>query len=315
MSTPVTLIAYRNWVVEFGSVDDPSGWEPEAPLSDMLTPRPGEIAIHAGAAGDIVWRINVGAPGASSSENAYGRPVHVVALVNCNIVMDPGDAPLIVVRGIDQDGAEKVCTARAIITHGGVNGFQRTQLLFLLYRDATDAGEATCDLDRVVALQFEIDSTVRLGMRDQWTGAISPAPLFSGTVIGGPAWLPTNGLRLIGFAPGVTDPSPSVKAIGGTDWTAPLARPRTLNGEFALLPESEIEARPPNMGLRQLAEFCGTSRPLLVIPDIRDDQLMHEQACYGLLTEPITWAAVDKMIDDELQQIGFRAPLTMRESR
>lgn len=315
MSDPVTLLCWRNWAAEYGEIDasisGASGWESEAPADDMLTPRPGEIAIHDGTAGARVWRVNIGADGSASSENAVGRPVGIVALVNVNIVLDPADASLITVRAIDQNGGEVECAARAVTTHGGNNGFSRTTLLFIIDRDGTGSG----DLDRIVAIDFEVAADVQCGIRDPWTSAISAAALFNGTVVAGPVWRPRNGLKLFGHSPGVGDRSPSVTSIGGTDWTSPLARPRLIAGELALLSEAEVEADPPDLGLRQLAEWCGTSRPLLLIPDTRDDQLMHKQVVYGMLTEPVTWVSADKISEDGVCQIGFRATLSVREAR
>lgn len=305
-----SAIIYRNWAVEYGRIADGyATWEPGAPASNMLTPRPGQVAIHDGSATSaIVWRVDIGADIGSSS-NVVGRPVGGVALINCNIVLDPSDASLVVCRLIDADGSESTCDASPVALNGSESSI--SSIVFLVADDAT----GSADLSRVVAVQFEADSSLTFGSRDPWTGAIAEAALRTGTVVAGPIWRPKRGIRLAGHAPGVTDVSQVVRSIGGTVWTSPQTRMRRIGGEFALLSEAEVEAQPPLCGLRQMAEHCGISRPVLIIPSDADAQRMHQQVVFGYFAEDLTWSAIDKAEDDAGREIQFRCQFTIVEGK
>lgn len=304
-----SAIVYRNWAAEYGRIADGyATWEPGAPAENMLTPRPGQVAIHDGTTtSEIIWRVDIGADGSSS--NSVGRPVGVVALINFNAVLDPGDAALFVCRLIDADGGESTCNASAVSLNGSESSI--SSAVFLVADDAT----GSADLSRIVSVQFEADSAITFGSRDAWTGAIEESALRTGTVVAGPVWRPKRGIRLVGHAPGATDVSQVVRSIGGTVWASPQTRLRRIGGEFALLSEAEVEAQPPLCGLRQMAEHCGISRPVLIIPSDADAQRMHQQVVFGYFAEDLTWSAIDKAEDDAGREIQFRCQFTIVEGK
>lgn len=301
-------IVYRNWAVEYGSIDsgssDSAAWEPGAPESNMLTPQAGQVAIHDGSSGVKTWRVLVGADSATSS-NAIGRPVGCVALVNCNLIMDPSEVGDVLVHLIDEDGATATCQAPAITLNG--SGGAMSSIVWMVQDDAT----GSADLSAIVAVEFEFAASVRFGSRDPWTGGTEEQALRIGTVVAGPLWRPINGIKLTPFVPGSVDLSPVIRTIGATVWSSPQTRMRRLSGEFALLPKDEVEARPPLCGLRQLADHCGISRPLLLIPSDTDRQDLAAEAVYGHFTEDIAWSLVDKK--DDVPQ--FRCPFNILESK
>lgn len=303
-------IVYRNWATEYGTIDagstDSAGWEAGAPATNMLTPQSGQVAIHDGTAGEKVWRVNIGADSASSS-NSVGRPVGCVALVNFNVILDPADVALARVHLIDSTGDSLTCNAPAVTLDGSGGAIQ--SLVWMVADDATGSG----DLSSIVAIEFEIDGALTFGARDAWTGAESADAMKIGTVVAGPLWRPARGIKMSPFAPGVIDTSPVIKTIGDTVWASPQTRMRRVSGEFALLTEAEVEARPPLCGLRQMADHCGMSRPLLLIPSDTDAQYLAAQAIHGYLVEEVTWQLIDKSGGGTVKE--FRSAFNLLESK
>jgi hypothetical protein len=301
-ANPTSLLCYRNWCAEYGRIASGSAlFETAAPLSNALTYQAGQLAILADTSTtEATLSIEVGAEGTSS--NSIGRPVGMVALVNTNVILDPSDAAAISVTLTDEDGGTVTCNAPAVTLHGSGEAMQT--IVFDVGNDGTGGG----NLSAIVLVTVNIGAI--FGSRDPWSGAISVEPFQVGTIVAGPAWRPSRGIRLAGAAQGIGDNSPRVRSIGETLWAAPQTRMRTMSFELSL-PESEIEAEPPLCGLRQLAEWCGVSRPLIVVPHQITDQYAARQSVYGYLEDVPAWPAIDK----SGAGIEHRVQLTIRESK
>lgn len=306
---PSSLIVYRNWLQEFGRVEAYTAamFFAGAPASNMLTDRPGQVAIvDESVTSDLELRFLIGVGENGSSSERIGRPVDVVAIINTNfIAQDSGDTATLVAY----DDAGNSITVPGVFLNTVTDG-QVQNNLFWFMSDGTGSANIA-DISRI-SIQF---TGGRFGRKDRWTGAITDeAPQF-GTVIAGPKFAPAKGIRLVGYAPGITDLSRVVRSIGGTAWTSPQTRLRRASFDLPLLTETEVEDSPPSCGLRQLAEFCGLSRPLLVIPQSTDEQARNTQAIYGLLTEDVTWSAVDKVDESGSQVIGYTSRLSILEAK
>lgn len=306
---PSSVIVYRNWLEEFGETEPATDaiFEPEAPASNMLTPRPGQIGIvDETTTSDVTLAFRIGRGTAGSSSERNGRRVDVVAIVNTNYLGDDSSDTAVCTVYDDADNAT-VCTLSAINTAS--DGQTQDKLIWFVSSGSGSAGAG--DISRIV-ITF---SGGRFGRRDRWTGEITDEAPYFGTVIAGPAFQPENGIRLSGFTPGMSDPSRTVRSIGGTTWASPQTRLRRMTAQLPLLTETEVEADPPLCGLRQLAEHCGLSRPLLVIPQTTNLSTLNRQAIFGLLTEEVAWPAFDKIDDDGAKVIAYQSTLSILETK
>lgn len=277
-----SLLAWYNWTADYGTMSVMSSngiaFEAEAPISNLKTRQPGQVAIAAGY-GNVNFAV----------EYDTGRPVGVVALLNTNIVTDIGGA-LMQVTLFDSNGNYGKINAPAVKLNG--TGDLMTNLIWLVEDIFETDGIDTTD---VVRVEVWIDEDVETGSRDPWTNTVAAAPFRGGTLLTGPVWRPEFGIKMAGHLPGVVDKSPVLRSIGGSTWAAPLTRARQITVDLPSVDESEVEAQPPNMGLRQMGKYCGISRPLLIMPSTTDKQYMHDQSIYGNLTSDLSWSLIERV--------------------
>lgn len=284
---PNTVIAWRNWCAEVGTLSVVSGsFEPEAPASNMLTPQTGVRAIaQAGAAG-----IGVQFAGGQDSP-PIGRPVHMIALLNHNI--------------IDMPTAGSFTIDIACAGGGGYApaGFPRPELFMvsdgqfqshMLWITPENNPITGYDRDEVIGFGVGIGANLVCGKVDPITGEVTPEPFTCGGIWAGPVWQPDRGLRHASFTSGIVEARRGATSIGGQYYPLPQARRRRLSADFTLTAESETFRLPESgLGLQQMAAWCGTSRPVICIPDITDPALIYTQGVYGYFDSDSSWSHFD----------------------
>ena len=303
-------IVYKNWAVEYGFFPDAlaDSFEPDAPPANMLTERPGQIAMMLpGSSNQVDITFTLG-DGSGSSSSAIGRRVDVVAIINTNAFSVSGDIATVTMY----DSLGNYSVIPTTYTNGRTNGRTMTNLIWL----ASDA-VGSADINDIVEITISFEPTARFGRLDPWANIVAVDQPFFGTLVAGPAFVPTHGIRLDGYSPGLTDPSQIVQSIGGTKWAARRTRLRRVNAEFALLLTSEIEALPPTLSLRGLVEQCGISAPALWV---LNDQEVGNQSMYAYFGEDVNWSALDKVADHDEDGIpvsapGYRLSFSLYEAR
>lgn len=262
-------------------------FEADAPITNILTPRLGQKAIR--ASGDTFFEVYFGAGSPTRLAD-----ISMIALLGHNILSM--DTILdIDIRCIMEDGSQVISPgfdANAL----GVNPSDGTfQSHLIWYVPNTDAAIANQRVEYVtVSIGF---SNVHCGTKNPYTGEIETAPLEIGGIWIGPVFKPEHGIAIEGFASGVVDNSQVVRSIGGQVWAEPEIRQRAMKVSLVGMKESEVFALAPTQCLQQLSAHCGTSRPVIVIPTVSDDELMYLQGIYGYLTTPATWELQNKTKD------------------
>lgn len=300
------ILSWRNWCAEYGTATEVSGsFETNAPLSNLLTPRTGELAIATTAG--VPHRFNV--TWSSGSPETAGRPVGIVALLNHNIVELTGGGA-VVLEMYDADG--HIYQNNTLPLTNANSGFQSH--LFII----TDDYVAPFDINRVVTIEILVDDTAICGTKDPYTGVITPAPFQAGGLWAGPAWRPDNGVRFDGWGQGITEQRRMVRSIGGQVYASPEARARRMSMEFSLLHEREVYSADlvNQPSLQQMAAWCGVSRPLIALPIITDAELIYMQGIYGYLDGDSSWALRDAAYDPVADEKGrsYSAALTVTEA-
>jgi len=84
-----------------------------------------------------------------------------------------------------------------------------------------------------------------------------------------------------GASGGLNDPSPRERSLGGNLYTDPRPQTREETVTFAWLTETELRD-----GIEEIRRQRGTSRDLLLIPNLDDTARLHQTMIYGLLTDP-----------------------------
>lgn len=303
-------IIYKNWAAEYGFFPDSlaASFEADAPPTNMLTERPGQVAIALPGSSNVVPLVLYLGDGSGSSSSMIGRRVDVVALVNTNAFTISGDFATMTL--IDSTGAYSSTTTT--YTNGRTNGKTMTNLIWL----ASDA-VGSANINDIVEINIEFNSSARFGRLDPWANLLVEDQPFYGTIVAGPSFSPQHGIKLEGYTPGLMDTSQTLKSIGGTTWAAKRTRLRKVNAEFSLLLTSEIEARPPNLSLRGLVEHCGISAPAFWM--INEDEI-GAQSMYAYFDSEVNWGALDKVADEDedgnpVSAPGYRLGFSLREAR
>lgn len=84
-----------------------------------------------------------------------------------------------------------------------------------------------------------------------------------------------------GASGGWNDPSPRETSVGGQIYPEPRPQHREETVTFAWLSEEEMYD-----GIEEIRRQRGTSRDLLLIPNIDDTARLHQKMIYGLLSDP-----------------------------
>lgn len=296
MAQKSSFACYRNWVAEVGEflTAESSLFEAAAPGANLLTEQPGQLAI---AAIDSPASIAVNIGGSGSV--LVGRPVGVVALINTNALLSDSTAAAFRCRLTDSSGATGVWNSAALSL--STDGTTYNNVFWVTTQETAES--FACDLTDIVKIEILMTGAMTYGRRNLWTNEVTNERMFVGTLLAGPVYRPAYGIRMVGFAPGSVDSSRTVRAIGGALWTSPQTRLRQLQGELTLVPESEIEALPPSCGLRQMADWCGVSRPVLIVPSDSNETRLHQQSFYGHFSENLSWPLVSNVYDPVVNAI------------
>jgi len=147
---------------------------------------------------------------------------------------------------------------------------------------------------REEVVSFTVAVGAICGKIDPITGEYTPEPFKCGGIWAGPIWRPDRGMRFGSFTSGITEARRGATSIGGQYYPLPQARRRRLSGDFTLTAESETFRLPESgFGLQQMAAWCGTSRPVICIPDITDPDLIYTQGIYGYFDSDLSWSHFD----------------------
>jgi hypothetical protein len=284
---PSTVLAWRNWCTEFGTIATVVGsFEAGAPVTNMLTPRTGELAIA--TAPNIAVGFDVDWGGSDSP--LVGRPVDIIALLNHNILELP-TAGAFNIDILDADGGgyspAGFPTPALFVASDGT--FQSH--LFWILPEGT---LGSLDRTKVVKITVGIGSGAICGTRDAYTGVVTEAPFQAGGIWAGPIWTPEYGTKFESFSQSVSEIARGARSIGGQFYPNPEPRFRKGQIEFALLSEPEVYSTDVSQpSLQQLAAWCARSRPLIVIPVQGDADLIYTQGIYGYLEGDPTWTLRD----------------------
>lgn len=290
------ILSYRNFCFdsEASIANDTGTFQSGAPLSNLLTPRLGQLAIASNIASINTFNVTF-RPGSPS----VGVPVRIIGLLNHNVITVADGFPPTFNMGI-YDISGKVyynASPDAMIFSNGADGSFQNHAFFVIPADAQDMSVlelGPLDLNQIAQMYVGVGNTVVCGTRDPYTGDITPARFQAGAVWAGPIFQPTNGISLEGFGQALIDNSRVVRSIGGQVWTTPEIRQRMCSVEFPGLLESEVYGLAPDQSLQQLATYCGVSRPLVVIPTSSDDELVYSQGIYGYCPSPPKWNSIEK---------------------
>lgn len=280
-----TVFAWRNWCTEVGTLSVVAGsFQSQAPASNMLTPQPGALAIASSqsAAFGVQFAGGMDSP-------AIGRPVHVIALLNHNIVEMPTAGSFAIdVFGVDGN-YQPAGFPKPELFKVGDGQFQAN-----LFWTVPETAPGGFNRDRVTGFGVSIGANLLCGRIDPITGEYTPEPFKCGGIWAGPVWRPDRGIRFGSFTSGITEARRGATSIGGQYYPLPQARRRRLSGDFTLTAESETFRLPESgFGLQQMAAWCGTSRPVICIPDITDPDLIYTQGIYGYFDSDLSWSHFD----------------------
>ena len=301
-----SLLSWRNWVFETGDLVAPP-WYPfldSAQLSNLRTPQQLKVAKRSETGETVIqyeFEVNV------------GRPVGVIALLNHNIV-DPGDTNNIQIEVTDASGEFITANMTDIVFNSGY-GSQILPSLYLFPQDVL-GGFSSEIVNRIV---ITISSGVTCGTIDPYTDDITPEPFQAGVLWAGPAWRPVNGIKFAALQQGITENARGVYSIGGQFYPQPQPRQRLSSFEFGGLLEDEVYSTWVNYpSLQQMASWCARSRPLIVIPQNDDDELVYAMGVYGYLTQDPTWTHQDGFMTSTKEGSNnkrmYQAGLQMREA-
>ena len=249
----------------------------------MLTPQTEQVAI----ASSSIWGIQVEFAGGNDSPQ-IARPVHVVALLNHNIV-DPSGLTIDIMCP-DGGGYAPAGFPKPELFKTGDGQFQ-SHLFWITPDDIPAAGYFR---DRVVRILVGGPGLLGCGKIDPITGEYTPDPVNCGGIWAGPVWRPDRGIRFGSFTSGITEARRGATSLGGQYYPLPQARRRRLSGDFTLTAESETFRLPESgFGLQQMAAWCSTSRPVICIPEISDPSLIYTQGIYGYFDSDSSWSHFD----------------------
>lgn len=295
------VLAWRNWCAEGGTISaTSSAYAPDAPLTNLLTPRTSELAIQVAGVPPL-YGFNVRFDGYGDSPPVT-RPVQIVALLNHNIVeiVDNDDFYFTVYSTV---GTVDIGAGQMIFTTG--SDFQSHVFLIL---------PAELQVDRV---DVRFNSSVVFGQKDPYTGEITSEQFQAGGIWAGPIWRPTHGIKFGAFGQGVTENLRGATSIGGQFYPNPQPRQRTSGFDFTLLSEPEVYSVDPDQpSLQQLGSWCARSRPLIVIPADDNDELVYAQGMYGYLTADPQWQQTEAAQTADVATKGrvYSGGLQMREA-
>lgn len=297
-----SFFSWRDWC-ESGSISVVSGsFESDAPASNLLNETPGILAI-ADAPGQIIHLSSTFL--GHGDDSPWGGPVGLVCLINHNIVdvTDDGDIRFVL---YDKDNGSAIYDISSGIIINQRGTFQ-SHLLFPV------PSNDEIDLTQVNRIDLTIQASVLTGSVDQYTGQITEAPFRAGCFRAGPIWRPERGLRFASPQFGITEVRRGVTSIGGQYYPQPQVRQRTLQSEFTLMTEPEVFSA-QNPGLQQMAAWCGTSRPLVVVPDDIDNDLVLAQGVYGYLQNDMSWSHFDSTGKPGGKVREYRSSFSIKEA-
>lgn len=303
------VFSYYN-LASGGSIANAGGasFETSAPLSNLLTPRLGQMAIQVGLPANAYFDVFIrgGSP-------TYSAMVGVIAILNHNIIVMEDQTDLDI-QVTFSDGTTSSSLGELnpdnFLNISNADGTFQSHIIWV----PTDPAFLTKRVESVRFFIGNLGYTVT-GQIDPYTGQITSSPLSLGGIWIGPKFTPANGISIDGFAQSVADNSQVVRSIGGQVWAEPEVRQRTMKATFAGLLESEVYALAPTQCLQQLAAYCGSSRPLIAVPTTSTDMLMYTQAIYGYLSAPAAWNLVEKVDDNNVKTRLYSGGLEIVEAR
>lgn len=302
------FLSWRNWCSEAGTASAAFGtFEANAPVTNILTPRPAERAI-ATAIGVAGVSIDVGT---DKDSPPIARPVQLVAIIGHNLLSLGHQSDLFLqIRTLTGDFTSPGLPSTAFI---GGDGLGFTRVFYWLVPASLPFG---VDPAQTIGISFGVGVTAVTGTRDPITGEVTPEPLSIGTVWAGPIWRPTHGFRFDAFAQGVSEIARGARSIGGQFYPNPEPRYREASIEFPLLPEREVYSTDPvaQPSLQQLAAWCAMSRPLIAVPTDSDPELVYAQGIYGYLRQTATWNLRDAAHDGSTKVRSYTGALSITEA-
>lgn len=307
MSNQNAVLSWRNWVFEVAETGVGTGsFETEAPVSALATPQLGDLAIAASSA--VNWYHDFG-QGVGSF-----RPVHVVALLNTNIVtigeVSSAGSGGLSLDFTDDDGNTGDITVPSIVVPSAANDFQSHLIYFVPESGLT----FNRDEVRRLTIAVDTDSGLICGSIDPYTGDITEEAFSCGGIWAGPVWRPPYGVRFRSLVQSVIEERRGPTSLGRQRYPSVEAKQRSEQLEL-LLPESAAVGLDPAVGsVQQLASWCGVSRPLLCIPTDTSADLIYASGLYGYLDEPVAWTHVDQSNADGSLKRYHAATLQVTEA-
>lgn len=278
--TARTAISWRNWCAEVGSVTGSYNFASTPPVSNLLTPRTGELAFSSNIASDYA-EVTI--------EWTGGRPVDLVAILNHNMY-DEFTVPAVFLT--DEAGNELQIDLLAGATGSSLE-VQR-HMYFIAPGPSDEYDFNSQNVKRVVVSFPQRAGDVRYGSIDEWTGAYTPDQLQVGGIWAGPLWIPTNGFKQTGWGQGVTEQKRLAVSIGGQLYASAEPRRRRMPWELPQLDDDEVyrlDITP--YSAQRIFNWLGTSRPLIAIPDLDDAEATFMQAVYGYLDQDPSWVKTE----------------------
>lgn len=292
MGNQNAVLSWRNWIFESTTqaVNLLGSFEGEAPMDALQTPQLGDLAIST----DVLtnqWTYIFDA-GVSDSY----RPVHVVGILNTNIVqLEESSSGAVFPTGLglqltDHLGNVDIIDVPALVVPSAANDFQS----HLFYFVPTSGLNGDRDKCRILTLYVNQTEGCLCGTIDPWTGECTQEPFQAGAIWAGPIWRPPNGVRFRSLVQSVIEERRGPASLGRQRYPSVEAKQRSEQLEL-LLPESAAVGLDPAVGsVQQLASWCGVSRPLLCIPTDTSADLIYASGLYGYLDEPVAWTHVDQ---------------------
>jgi hypothetical protein len=279
-----TILSWRNWCFELGTVTALSGtFEADAPLANLLTPQPGEMAISTTNATQIQIRCDWG----ESSSPPLGLPLGMIAILAHNMAAIPISA--VPPNVFYQIGIQLTDANGATYT---VNNINRADTLIQtstdfqsnLYWLPPKAAGGAVDLSKITAIRITLPAGNYYGKLDPYTGILAQETFRAGCLWAGPIWRPDHTFRTATFRHGVIETPRGGESIGKQKYPLPQPRQRTMSAEFAKLSSAEsFRLATTGPGLQQMAAWCARSRPLICIPDASSAEKAYTQGIYGYL--------------------------------
>lgn len=289
MANQSAVFSWHNWIFEAVSSSGTfiGVFESEAPVTNMTLPQLGKLAIVTSTTVNDFFFV--------FGDSDFNRPVHIVGLLNTNIVEleeNTSDSGLVIQLN-DNTGAGAPIDVPAIVVPSGVNDFQNHLFWFV----PADIG---IDYERCVSMSvtvFQNTGAAKCGTKDPYTGEFTEAPFQCGGVWAGPIWRPPNGVKMRSWVQSVIEERRGPRSIGGQRY--PSVEPRQRSAQVELvLPEDEVLNLDQARGsLQQMASWCGLSRPLVMIPTDTSTDLIYAAGLYGYLDDAIAWSHIDNAIN------------------